>query len=55
MRVQLVQNNEKYFMYVNTDMRFDKKQSKSGRLIAFGVIESGNKLENLGRWRFLKL
>ena len=49
MRVYLVQNNEKYFMYVNTCMRFDEKQNKSGRLIAFGVIESGHKLENLGK------
>ena len=30
-------------------MRFDKKQNKSGRLNAIGVIEPGHKLENLGR------
>ena len=49
MRVQLVQNNEKYFIYVNTGMQFNKKQNTCRSLNAFDVIESGHKLENLGR------
>ena len=49
MRSQLVQNNEKYFMHVNTGIKFDKKHNTSRSLNVFDVIKSGHKLKNLGR------
>ena len=48
MRIQLVQNNEKYFItYVNTGIQLDRKQNTYRSLNRFGVIESGHKLENM--------
>ena len=49
MRIQLVQNNEKYFMYANTGAQSDRKQNTYRSLNPFGVIESGYKLENVRR------
>ena len=49
MRIQLVQNNEKYFMYVNIGIQFDRKRNIFRSLNPFVVIESGHKLENFGR------
>ena len=49
MRGQLVQNNEKYFMYVNTGIKFDQKHNTSRSLNIFDVIKSGHKTKKFGK------